>query len=61
MNQNDGATASVKFHDDSVVVNQDGITMSPVKHQFDCYNELKLIILKRTKILAMQWKNSLKN
>lgn len=61
VNQNDATTASVKFDDDSIVVNQDGTTMSPVIHQFDRDNELKLVIRKRTKILAMQWRNSQKN
>jgi hypothetical protein len=59
-NENDGVTGSVKFDDDSVVVNHDGGTMSPVIHQFDRDNELKLIIRKRTKILTTRWQNSLK-
>ncbi|KAL3791269.1 hypothetical protein HJC23_000886 [Cyclotella cryptica] len=58
---NDGDTViekQVKFDDDSVVVNQEGSTLSPVMHQFDRDKELKLIIRKRTQLLTKLWQVS---
>lgn len=54
----EGHQTNPSVTDNIVVLNNDGLTLSPVVHQFDRDKELKVVIRKRTTAMLAKWKSS---